>query len=168
MENLCSRNLTNYFLNEEISLNETITAWWHKKLDIFNVSFDPSHSKKIVQEYLDDYDLQSLKEYMFFLRAIIEQDEAGSAIKSFVRSLPFGSGIRKSYVAYKREIYQLFKYAESEISRLEGRPFDFEAWYNKTENELARSTTITNNRMNTVANGVYVADRVYSAMNPMK
>jgi hypothetical protein len=153
------KQLIEYLVEDTTTLHEgKLNRLRLNFIDLFNMSYDPTISKELIDDYIDDYELDGLKEYMFVLRAIIDDDSSNGILRAIWKF--FSKDVRKNYVTYKTEIKKQFDYAEAAISRMEKRPFNFEQWYAKTLEQSTLRAVKTSANVSTLANIVNIVSSV--------
>jgi hypothetical protein len=137
-EDLCLSCEQDAIVTEGI-LNRT----WISVKEYFDMEYSLERTKTMIDDYLADGRIDELKNFLVVLRLNADKDNHKGFFKKLGQMLLFSSHYRLNYLQYKREILPLIFWAANEISKAEGRKFDFEFYYASTTGQL-------NSRMNDV------------------
>ena len=105
----------------------------------FTVEYNPKISQSIIESYISDYDVTSLKDYMFKLYLMSIEDEPTGIVKTLKFMLSDRN--RESYYRYRTKLTQQLNYGEKAIQSITRRNFNFNKYAEQRLTELGKNPT---------------------------
>ena len=133
-------------LLSESSSEEVLTEGIIERLALniqgfFTVEYNPRISQQIIDSYINDYDIASLKDYMFKLYMMSLEDEPTGIVKTLKFMLSDSN--RESYYRYRSKLSQQLIYGEKAIESITRRPFNFKKYADIRLTQLGKNPTAT-------------------------
>jgi hypothetical protein len=113
-----------------------LTRLWIRTKEYFDMEYSIERTRSLIQDYIDDGRIEELKNVLVVLRLNVDKDNHKGFFKKLGQMLLLTAHFRLNYLQYKREILPLIFWAANEISKAEGRKFDFEFYYANTTGQL--------------------------------
>lgn len=158
--------LETFILTEEeasaLSEANLLTAAFLKTQDYFSFKFRPDIAWAIVDSYIDQYEYESLKEYLIFLYMMVEYDERSGPLKRL--GFFFSTEVRKSYYEYKSEAVRILEHGSKAVSKIEGRPFVIAEHYKQIKEQEFEQRRDDMMDSQTTANQAYVTTSIFGVL----
>jgi hypothetical protein len=130
-------------LAESVITEGAVNRLWIRVREYFDMEYSKERTQEMVNDYLEDGRIQELKDFLVVIRMNVDHDKHSGFWKKLGQAMWGTAHWRITYLQYKREILPIIFHAANEITKAEGRKFDFEYYYANVTGEVdARSNEI--------------------------